>query len=242
MREYWVTSVRGDSATLQTDAHQAPLSVEFPRQEYWPGLPCPNTSQAALPLVLTSSRWSCESSRWTSFPSSEVKEIRESLSQSWQDRVLGSRWRSSPSPALSVSRCWEAWQPPLLRRYLAEWMVHGYPSENVWELDLKRFGALQSSRTFLRHRVMEVMREWSCVPSAPLCPRLTGSVSTGQSPPRLFSNRVKLGFWYLPVSGLCGGHHAPWHVWTVLFSVLCRTYLRDQKVDWDARGSLLSDS
>ncbi|XP_051703249.2 pyruvate dehydrogenase phosphatase regulatory subunit, mitochondrial isoform X2 [Oryctolagus cuniculus] len=42
-------------------------------------------------------------------------------------------------------------------RYLAEWMVHGYPSENVWELDLKRFGALQSSRTFLRHRVMEVM-------------------------------------------------------------------------------------
>lgn len=36
-------------------------------------------------------------------------------------------------------------------------MVHGYPSENVWELDLKRFGALQSSRTFLRHRVMEVM-------------------------------------------------------------------------------------
>nr|XP_055160714.1 pyruvate dehydrogenase phosphatase regulatory subunit, mitochondrial-like isoform X1 [Nyctereutes procyonoides]XP_055160715.1 pyruvate dehydrogenase phosphatase regulatory subunit, mitochondrial-like isoform X1 [Nyctereutes procyonoides] len=42
-------------------------------------------------------------------------------------------------------------------RYLAEWMVHGYPSENIWELDLKRFGALQSSRTFLRHRVMEVM-------------------------------------------------------------------------------------
>ncbi|XP_074142085.1 pyruvate dehydrogenase phosphatase regulatory subunit, mitochondrial isoform X1 [Sminthopsis crassicaudata] len=42
-------------------------------------------------------------------------------------------------------------------KFLAEWMVHGYPSENVWDLDLKRFGALQSSRTFLRHRVMEVM-------------------------------------------------------------------------------------
>eukprot|EP00062_Callorhinchus_milii_P018914 gi/632972865/ref/XP_007902869.1/ PREDICTED: pyruvate dehydrogenase phosphatase regulatory subunit, mitochondrial [Callorhinchus milii] len=42
-------------------------------------------------------------------------------------------------------------------RYLAEWMVHGYSSENVWPLDIKRFGALQSSRTFLRHRVMEVM-------------------------------------------------------------------------------------
>ncbi|MBN3288100.1 PDPR phosphatase, partial [Polyodon spathula] len=42
-------------------------------------------------------------------------------------------------------------------RYLAEWMTHGYPSENVWPLDVKRFGTLQSSRTFLRHRVMEVM-------------------------------------------------------------------------------------
>nr|XP_003229415.1 PREDICTED: pyruvate dehydrogenase phosphatase regulatory subunit, mitochondrial [Anolis carolinensis] len=42
-------------------------------------------------------------------------------------------------------------------KFLAEWMVHGYPSDNVWPLDLKRFGALQGSRTFLRHRVMEVM-------------------------------------------------------------------------------------
>lgn len=46
-----------------------------------------------------------------------------------------------------------------LGRYLAEWMVNGYPVDNVWPLDLKRFGALQSSRTFLRHRVMEVMRK-----------------------------------------------------------------------------------
>ncbi|XP_030232897.1 pyruvate dehydrogenase phosphatase regulatory subunit, mitochondrial [Gadus morhua] len=42
-------------------------------------------------------------------------------------------------------------------RYLAEWMVYGYPTANVWPLDIKRFGNLQSSRTFLRHRVMEVM-------------------------------------------------------------------------------------
>ena len=28
-------------ATLWTVAHQAPLSVGFFRQEYWPGLPCP---------------------------------------------------------------------------------------------------------------------------------------------------------------------------------------------------------
>lgn len=44
-------------------------------------------------------------------------------------------------------------------RYLAEWMTYGYPTANVWPLDIKRFGNLQSSRTFLRHRVMEVVRE-----------------------------------------------------------------------------------
>lgn len=47
----------------------------------------------------------------------------------------------------------------LVCRYLAEWMSYGYPTANVWPLDIKRFGNLQSSRTFLRHRVMEVVRE-----------------------------------------------------------------------------------
>ena len=36
-----VTSVVSDSATLWTVAYQAPLSMEFSRQEYWSGLPCP---------------------------------------------------------------------------------------------------------------------------------------------------------------------------------------------------------
>ncbi|KAA8595982.1 hypothetical protein FQN60_011273 [Etheostoma spectabile] len=38
-------------------------------------------------------------------------------------------------------------------KYLAEWMTYGYPTANVWPLDIKRFGNLQSSRTFLRHRM-----------------------------------------------------------------------------------------
>lgn len=45
-------------------------------------------------------------------------------------------------------------------KYLAEWMTYGYPTANVWPLDIKRFGNLQSSRTFLRHRVMEVVRKY----------------------------------------------------------------------------------
>ena len=36
-----VSSVVSDSATLQTVAHQAPLSIGFSRQEYRSGLPFP---------------------------------------------------------------------------------------------------------------------------------------------------------------------------------------------------------
>ena len=35
-------SVVSDSATLKTEACQAPLSIEFSRQEYWSGLPFPS--------------------------------------------------------------------------------------------------------------------------------------------------------------------------------------------------------
>ena len=37
---FWATSVVSDSATLQTEAHRAPLSMGFSRQKYWSGLPC----------------------------------------------------------------------------------------------------------------------------------------------------------------------------------------------------------
>lgn len=78
-------------------------------------------------------------------------------------------WRSqeelaSESFDLHAASVWLAvewrWRFPILAcRYLAEWMSYGYPTANVWPLDIKRFGNLQSSRTFLRHRVMEVVRE-----------------------------------------------------------------------------------
>ena len=41
LKAYVSLSVTSDSSTTpQTVAHQAPLSVGFPRQEYWSGLPC----------------------------------------------------------------------------------------------------------------------------------------------------------------------------------------------------------
>ena len=38
-------------ATLWTVAHQASLSVEFSRQEYWSGLPCPSPQDLPYPGV-----------------------------------------------------------------------------------------------------------------------------------------------------------------------------------------------
>ena len=46
-----VTSVMSDSATLWTVALRAPLSIEFPRQEYWSGLPCPSPEGLPNPEI-----------------------------------------------------------------------------------------------------------------------------------------------------------------------------------------------
>ena len=40
-----------DSATPWTVAHQAPLSMRFPRQEYWSGLPFPSPGDLPDPGI-----------------------------------------------------------------------------------------------------------------------------------------------------------------------------------------------
>ena len=42
-------------ATLQTAAHQAPLSIEFSRQEYWSGLPFPPPGDLPNPGIESAS-------------------------------------------------------------------------------------------------------------------------------------------------------------------------------------------
>ena len=44
-------SVVSDSATPWTVAHQAPLSMGFPRQEYWSGLPFPTPEDLPDPGI-----------------------------------------------------------------------------------------------------------------------------------------------------------------------------------------------
>ena len=46
-----VALVMSDSATLWTLAQQAPLSVEFSRQEYWSGLPFPPSGDLPKPVI-----------------------------------------------------------------------------------------------------------------------------------------------------------------------------------------------
>jgi 4-methylaminobutanoate oxidase (formaldehyde-forming) len=42
-------------------------------------------------------------------------------------------------------------------KYLAEWMVEGQPTLDLWSVDIRRFGAWANNRAFLRERVTEVL-------------------------------------------------------------------------------------
>ena len=44
-------SVMFDSGTPHTVAHQAPLSMGFPRQEYWSGFPLPSPGDLSKPGI-----------------------------------------------------------------------------------------------------------------------------------------------------------------------------------------------
>ena len=44
-------SAMSDSVTLRTVAHQAPLSMGFPRQEYWSRLPVPSPGDLPDPGI-----------------------------------------------------------------------------------------------------------------------------------------------------------------------------------------------
>ena len=48
-------SVMSDFATAWNVAHQAPLSMGFPRQEYWSGLPCPSPGDLSGPGIESTS-------------------------------------------------------------------------------------------------------------------------------------------------------------------------------------------
>jgi glycine cleavage system aminomethyltransferase T/glycine/D-amino acid oxidase-like deaminating enzyme len=42
-------------------------------------------------------------------------------------------------------------------KYLAEWMIEGQPTLDLWSVDIRRFGSWANNRAFLRERVTEVL-------------------------------------------------------------------------------------
>ena len=58
VRACQVTSITSHFATPWTVAQQAPLSLEFSRQEYWSGLPCPPPgNRTCVSYISCVSRW-----------------------------------------------------------------------------------------------------------------------------------------------------------------------------------------
>jgi 4-methylaminobutanoate oxidase (formaldehyde-forming) len=84
-------------------------------------------------------------------------------------------------------------------KYLAEWMIEGQPTLDLWSVDIRRFGPWANNRSFLRERVTEVLglhyqmawpnREFTTgrgLRKSPLHDRLAG-------PRRLFWSKERLG-------------------------------------------------
>ena len=74
---------------------QAPLSMEFPRQEYWSGLPCPSLGDLPDPRIKP------ESSDWQSIslPVSHLGNLAEFTrgEQIWSTAVVFKAWYSDSS-------------------------------------------------------------------------------------------------------------------------------------------------
>ena len=50
---YLLVAQSRPTVTAWTVAHQAPLSMEFSRQDYWSGLPCPSPSLFSISMTNT---------------------------------------------------------------------------------------------------------------------------------------------------------------------------------------------
>jgi len=50
-------------------------------------------------------------------------------------------------------------------KYLAEWIVDGEPSVNMWALDVRRFAELHNNRRFLKERVTESLSRLDYIPN-----------------------------------------------------------------------------
>ena len=76
-------------AILWTVAHQAPLSMEFSRQECWSGLPCPSAGALPDPETEPASLWLL---RWQVgslplLPPGKTRDYEQNILEKWSDPV-----------------------------------------------------------------------------------------------------------------------------------------------------------
>ena len=135
----WVTSVVS-IATLWTIAHQAPLSMGLPRQEYWSGLPCsppgdlpdPSKDWAYISCISCIARWF-----FTTSTTWEAPGIKNSCclycdaSGEWQG---GGNWREQLEHRAQRK---ERWQPDGWAWARLVWNKQEW--ETLGERSLKRY-------------------------------------------------------------------------------------------------------
>ena len=51
---------------------------------------------------------------------------------------------------------------PAVGRYLAEWIVEGSPSVDLWSLDVRRFDHIHNNVKYLEDRATESLGQWGC--------------------------------------------------------------------------------
>ena len=94
-----------DSATLWTGAYQAPLSMGFPRQEYWNGLPFPSPGDLPNPEMEPRSP-ALEADALTSEPPGKPRNQRERLYFQCFSSFVRRFWFNFPSAAFNSKPLW----------------------------------------------------------------------------------------------------------------------------------------
>ena len=130
--------------TPWTIAHQAPLSIGFPRQEYWSGLPFPSPGDCPDPAIKRASpAWQADS-----LPLSHLGrtfffffggeglwfytcfEISQNL-----DYFLE---KKKPSPSYRQEIDGNSWANNFLHIYANDSQLHHQPQKDSWNLNIKQ--------------------------------------------------------------------------------------------------------
>ena len=133
--------------TPWTAAHQAPLSMGFPRQEYWSGVPSPVANQASLPFTIFQSLLKLMSVE-SVMPSNHLILCHPLLINLSQHSLF--QWVSSPYQVAKVLEL-------QLQHQSFQWIVRLIPFRNDWFDLLTVQGTLKS---ILQHHSSKASVLW----------------------------------------------------------------------------------